>query len=226
MRYIFLSLRFCLCLLLPLQAAYANGDGVLVPEPRDAAFSSSADDSANALIQNLLAIESLQGDFTQKQYSEAGDLLEQSSGRFMLLRPGFFRWDIQHPDNQLIVADPHYLWHHDVDLETVTRRPATASGQMAPLKILGGDHTALRDEYRITSSGENRYRLEPRGEGAGFTALTLALHAGNLSRMEVEDELGQTITIEFFNVDTSSALKPDDFAFVPPADADLFYYDE
>ena len=50
---------------------------------------------------DLVNVESMQGAFTQKQYSEEGELLAQSSGRFAILRPGFFRWEINLPDSQL-----------------------------------------------------------------------------------------------------------------------------
>lgn len=236
MRYFLPFFTLLLVVLLPLQAALADSDASMNAAGRAPADLTVTENTGNGdsertdasadLLQVLLAIENLQGDFTQKQLSESGELLEQSSGGFKLLRPGFFRWEIKHPDSQLIVADPHYLWHHDLDLETVTRRPASASGQMAPLKILGGDYASLQDDYRISRIDEHRYRLIPNGSEAGFTALSLTVHNGTLSRMDVEDELGQTISIEFFSVDAETALTPDDFAFTPPADADLFYYDE
>lgn len=218
MRILVLCFTIFLSFPLGLKPALAETGGATVSQTDQAA--------ADALQKALLSIESLQGSFTQKQYSESGDLLTQSSGHFMLLRPGFFRWEIQHPDNQLIVADPHYLWHHDLDLETVTRRPANASGEMAPLKILGGDYASLRDDYTISAAEAGAFTLIPRNDNAGFSALALAIHEGSLSRMNVTDELGQTITIEFFEVDSKTPLTPATFAFSPPEDADLFYYDE
>jgi outer membrane lipoprotein carrier protein len=185
-----------------------------------------ASTALDALRDALATLESLQGAFTQKQYSETGELLEQRSGRFAVLRPGFFRWDITHPDSQLIVADPHYLWHFDRDLETVTRRPASSSGQMAPLRVLGGDALALAESFRVEYSAQGAFVLYPQEEGAGFQQVELVLHEGVLSRMNVQDELGQTITIEYFDVDTQTPLTPADFTFTPPAGADLFYYDE
>ena len=98
----------------------------------------------DALLEELRAMQHLQGDFTQRQYTREDALLVESSGRFRLLRPGYFSWEITAPDSQLIVADPQYLWHHDRDLETVTRRPVTNSAQMSPLQVLGGDEVVLR----------------------------------------------------------------------------------
>jgi outer membrane lipoprotein-sorting protein len=44
--------------------------------------------------------------------------------------------------------------------------------------------------------------------------------------MEIEDNLDQTVVITFTDLDSESELSPTDFAFTPPAGADLFYYDE
>ena len=184
------------------------------------------DSAVDALHTVLINVESLQGTFTQKQYGEEGDLLEQSSGQFHILRPGFFRWEITHPDSQLIIADPNYLWHHDRDLETVTSRPASEQGEMAPLRVLGGSRSALVDSFTVTRGEADTYVLEPREPDAGFQRVTLAFHDGTLTGMTVNDDLQQTVTIEFFEVDTETALTPADFAFTPPQDADLFYYDE
>ena len=38
--------------------------------------------------------------------------------------------------------------------------------------------------------------------------------------------IGRLRLIDFDTVDTASALQPEDFAFIPPEGADLFYYDE
>lgn len=229
MRTVFLITNLLFCLLFAIGGVSAEETAITLPDEvakSQHGTSASQDKAADALLTALLAIQSMQGAFTQKQYSASGELLTQSSGRFMLLRPGFFHWDIQQPDSQLIVADPNYLWHHDIDLETVTRRPAASSGQMAPLKILGGDHASLSDDYQISVVEEDTYRLVPNAVDAGFLSLTLRIHERSLSRMDVSDALDQTITIEFFDIDTDTALTPDAFVFTPPEDADLFYYDE
>ena len=43
---------------------------------------------------------------------------------------------------------------------------------------------------------------------------------------EIVDRLKQRVSVQFSDLDTTSALTPEDFAFQPPPDADLFFYDE
>lgn len=188
-----------------------------------------ARDAAAAPVDDLLArldsIERLQGSFQQQQYGDDGTVLLASSGTFRILRPGYFAWDISEPDSQLVLADPEFLWHHDRDLETVTRRPVTGE-QMAPLQVLGGDDQLLRERFQVSSDGDDHFTLVPAAGDPGFRELNLVFTDGQLSSMEIVDRLKQRVSVQFSDLDTTSALAPEDFAFQPPPEADLFFYDE
>lgn len=186
------------------------------------------DEAAAALSAELDKIVHIQGTFLQRQYAASGgDLVAENRGNFRLLRPGFFAWEIVEPDSQLIIADLEYLWHYDRDLETVTRRPLAGREEVSPLQVLGGDTAALARNYSVETAGVGRYRLTPLpGTSPGFKTLVVILAEERFSGMEIEDNLGQRLFIEFVDVDTASSLKPADFAFSPPEGADLFYHDQ
>jgi outer membrane lipoprotein carrier protein len=174
----------------------------------------------------LATFDRLQGRFAQTQFDQRGAKIAESSGNFKLLRPGFFAWEIFSPDSQLIIANPEFLWHHDRDLETVTRRPITGSAEFSPLQVLGGDAEVLRERFAITQSEPDHFLLIPALGDAGFQQLSLYFEGGQLSAMEIIDSLNQRVHIAFSNLDTDSSLEASDFAFSPPAGADLFYYDQ
>jgi outer membrane lipoprotein carrier protein len=188
------------------------------------------DSDVNELLAALAPVKRLQGNFTQQQYGQDKLLLAESSGRFRLLRPGYFSWEIQNPDQQLIIAGPEFLWHFDRDLETVTRRPVTTNADMAPLQILGGDEKALRDKFHVErqgeDNGEDTFVLTPLSPGIGFKQLTLFLDGAVIKGMEIRDNLDQDVVITFTDLDSDSALVSADFAFTPPPEADLILYDE
>lgn len=196
--------------------------------------SAQTDSDVNELLAALEPVKRLQGSFTQQQYGQDKLLLAESSGRFRLLRPGYFSWEIQSPDQQLIIAGPEYLWHFDRDLETVTRRPVTTNADMTPLQILGGDESALREKFHVEnkaehngeSKDEDTFVLTPLSPGVGFKQLTLFLAGAQIKGMEIRDNLDQDVVIKFADLDSESALSSADFAFTPPPEADLFYYDE
>lgn len=184
------------------------------------------ENDVDELLRELATITHLQGHFVQRQYTDGEVLLEESSGRFRLLRPGYFSWEIQSPDSQLIIADPLYIWHHDRDLETVTRRPVGGGAEMTPLQILGGDEAVLRESFRVEHSGSGEFTLTPVTQDVGFTALTLYIQAAAISGMEIRDNLDQRVVIEFSELDDQTVLSSADFNFAPPEGVDLFYYDE
>jgi len=194
----------------------------LIPMLANAETSSAVDD----FLASLQGIESLQGEFLQRQYAVEGGEPVESRGRFRLLRPGYFAWEIRSPDSQVIIADPKYIWHHDLDLETVTRRPVSTGGNMSPLQILGGDEAILRSDYQVERTASGEFVLTPTASDPGFRSLTLHLQNSQVSGMELVDSLGQKVSIEFSSLDSTTALAPTDFAFAPPPEADLFYYDE
>ena len=185
-----------------------------------------ADSDVDELLAALAPVKRLQGSFTQQQYGQDKLMLAESSGRFRLLRPGYFAWEILSPDEQLIIAGPEFIWHYDRDLETVTRRPVTTDADMTPLQILGGDESALREKFRVQRLSEGSFQLTPLTQGVGFRQLLLNLQGAQLTGMEIEDNLGQTVVITFSDLDSESELNSGDFAFTPPPGADLFYYDE
>jgi len=185
-----------------------------------------AESDVNDLLAALAPIKHLKGSFLQKQYGQDNLLLTESSGKFRLLRPGYFAWEILNPDAQLIIAGPEFIWHYDRDLETVTRRPVTSNAEMTPLQILGGDESVLRDKFQVVRKAEGAFLLTPRSADVGFKQLTLYLDKAQLTGMDIQDNLDQSIVIKFADLDSHTDLDIADFAFTPPTGADLFYYDE
>jgi outer membrane lipoprotein carrier protein len=185
-----------------------------------------AQDDTDRLLEALSGMQQLTGRFEQRQYAENEVLVMESRGNFRLLRPGYFSWEIESPGSQLIIADPSSLWHYDRDLETVTRRPVNSGAAMSPLQVLGGDASALRENYRVTEQGDGVFTLEPMGGDPGFRRLAVKLRAFLIERMEIIDNLNHTVVIEFSELDLDAELSREDFAFQPPEGVDSFYYDQ
>lgn len=183
-------------------------------------------DATDDLLARLSEIGSLQGQFRQQQYDDKGEPVAESSGRFRLLRPGYFSWEIETPDSQLIVATPEYIWHHDRDLETVTRRPVNDSEQMSPLQVLGGDEALLRERFRVSKNTAGGFSLSPSGINPGFQLITVSFEDGVFAGLEISDNMNQRIVINFSEIDRVMQLSAEDFLFAPPDGSDLFYYDD
>jgi outer membrane lipoprotein carrier protein len=183
--------------------------------------------STDALLQRLAGITHIQGEFQQFQYGDNEVLLAESSGFFKLLRPTFFSWEIRSPDQQLVIANQEFLWHYDIDLQTVTRRPIAGNVEASPLQVLAGDESVLREQYTVVRDDADNFTLVPLGDAQGFKRLAVRFDGSNIVGMDILDKLNQHVKVSFSKLDSSSTLSAADFDFAPPqGDVDLFYYDE
>ena len=166
----------------------------------------------------LQQIDQLAGRFTQQLYDENGQLLIESDGEFALLRPYYFRWEIQQPGQQLLVGDGEFLWQYDQDLATVLRRPL-ADQLSTPLGVLLAGEGELERAYEVEREADS-LKLTPRGPNPLFASIVIQLQDGLPRELTLVDTLGQNIQL-LLELSPDKALEPADFTFQPPADVDL-----
>ena len=190
---------------------------------------STADANA-ALWTRLAALKQAQGRFEQVLYSERGELLERSSGRYALLKPGFLRWEIERPDRQRLIVAEGQIWHYDIDLATATRRSLRRGETFSALDLLTADAASLRPRFQVEGPGDNsaensgdkRYRLRPLFPGAEFVALELVWRDGRLRAMSIRDRSARRIHLTLTPDPAAPTLQPGDFAFEPPPEVEVF----
>lgn len=154
-------------------------------------------------------VETLSATFEQVQLAENGDVLQQSSGVFLLARPDRFRWVYKQPYKQIIVSDGETFSFYDVGLSQVTVRDVSKSLRATPAQLLAGG-TGLANVFEITLEGARDglvwIKLVPRAEHSDFRSIRLALKQHVPAIMVLHDKLGQTTRITFDNVTINSPL--------------------
>lgn len=152
----------------------------------------------------------LSGTFTQSIVSPEGLLLEQAEGRFQLLRPDYFWWRIQVPDQQLLVAVDGQLTQIDWDLEVVTRRDFSPQDRTVLQWLL-----ASREEIEKAFTVERRgqlLKLAARETDAPVVDLTIEYSRDtSLWRLTMTDRGGQVIKLAL-KEELDRSLSPEDFA--------------
>lgn len=190
------------------------------------AFSSvaTAANSAATLERFFDRLTSLQADFQQIVRDAQGRILQQSSGKVVLQKPGHFRWDYVKPFHQLVLADGDRLWVYDPDLRQVTVNSLNNSTGFNPAMLLSGDRP-LSDTFRIQVLKKDEdgqwFELKPDGEDAGFESIRLALDGEQLRVMEFIDGFAQRTTLHFSHVRQNQIVAPDVFRFQVPAGVDV-----
>ena len=166
------------------------------------------------VLEALAEREGMAGQFTQEIISPEGEVLEQSSGSFGLLRPHFFRWEILTPDSQLLLADGETLTQIDWDLEVVVERPISETAS-SPLQWLLASRTALDSAFDISLSGDAAVLISADSQSP-FQRLHIEQMAETVWRLDAEDQGGQVLRVELReNVDSPPLIA--DFVAPPTA---------
>lgn len=165
----------------------------------------------------------LSAEFEQEVRDADGRLLTVASGELQLLRPDRFRWRYRAPEPLLLVADGANFWAYDPLLEQATVTPLGQALRDAPLAVLlrrGDVRGAFRVAREFARGGLDWTALEPRGESA-VSGLEVGLRGGALERLRFTDALGREVRMRFHRLRVNPPLAPADFAYRPPAGADV-----
>lgn len=184
----------------------------------------TAADGVKQLRQFVGATRSAEGDFEQIVSAKSGRKPQQSAGRFAFARPGKFRWEYEKPYPQLLVGDGTRMWTWDRDLNQVTVRQIGDALGATPAAILFGSGN-IEDSFALSEAGVSEglawVEARPKRAESGFESLRIGLADGQLKRMEMHDNFGQTTTIVFARLSANPALDAGRFRFIPPAGADV-----
>ena len=152
------------------------------------------------------------GTFRQTVMDINGAVAFSSTGRFAALKPHHFRWQIESPDRQLLIATSEAFWQWDKDLDVVVLRDAPEIEDLPISAIWNG---TVDDR---TSSDE-----EPGRFGDEVKNLSVRSPDENTIIVRFEDSLGQKTLLEF-NLETQGVVNPSTFVITIPDGVD--FYDE
>lgn len=186
------------------------------------AFAQSAESRLNAALKSL---DNLTADFKQTVLDEDKQVVQQSSGRVAIQRPGKFSWIYTTPYEQQIIADGSELWVYDVDLDQVTVKPMESGLAAAPIMILMRQQE-IGKEFVVSEVGQRKFlywvRLEPKTKDMDYSQVYIGLEDGVVKAMELRDNFGQSTQIVFENMRLNVVHNPDIFRFIPPEGVDVF----
>ena len=152
------------------------------------------------------------GTFHQTVEDINGALAFSSMGRFAALKPGHFRWEVESPDRQLLIATPEVFWQWDKDLDAVIMRDAPDIRDLPISAIWNG---TLED----CPQGE----IETGQFGDVAKDLSIRSPDENTIILMFEDSLGQKIRFEF-TLETQGIVTSSEFEVSVPDGVD--FYDE
>ena len=186
------------------------------------AFAQSAEKRLNDALAKL---DNLTADFKQTVLDDEKKIVQQSSGKVAIQRPGKFSWIYTTPYEQRIIADGKELWIYDVDLDQVTVKPMATGLASAPIMILMRQDK-IDSEFNISEIGQRKFlywvKLEPKTRDMDYTDVYIGLEDGAVKAMELRDKFGQSTQIVFDKLRLNVVHNPATFKLVLPAGVDVF----
>jgi len=187
--------------------------------------------AAKELASNLQKLLTLQGGFEQTLVDEDGELLQQSSGTFILNREGHYRWETTQPFEQLLLGDNEEVQLYDPDLEQLTIRKLKAEEKNTPLTLLTGQVSDIQKLYIVQRSEKPeaqllQFTLLPRDVANNIKSLSISFslikdQSSKPQNVDVIDGLGQRTSINLIDTRWNEVLSLDAFDFKVPEGTDL-----
>lgn len=180
--------------------------------------------SGAAVLRYFSGLNSLQAEFVQKVFNDQSHLLQTSSGKVFMQKPGRFRWDYQEPFKQLIVADGTRLWLYDSELQQVTVKRLDKALSTTPLALLSGEapiDKAFTIGAASSSGGMVWYELRPKDPQAEFKLLRVGFSGNTLKMLELEDVFNQRTRLSFEKLERNVDIDPALMRFTPPPGVDV-----
>ncbi len=189
-----------------------------------AASAQDADTGRDLVDAFVNDVATLSSRFEQTLLDADGSVLDQSSGTLEIQRPGQFRWAIEEPYEQWLVADGLNVWSYDVDLAQVVVKPQSEALASTPALLLGGSAEVFNEfsyDGSFEEAGLTWVRMIPLNTESGFRQVDLAFAGESLSRMLFLDNLEQTTLVSLSDVSVNEAIDPGQFVFDIPEDVDV-----
>ena len=183
-----------------------------------------ANESGSAELISLIdAFDQVTGRFAQTILDASLQTLEESSGSLALQRPQF-RWQVETPFAQLIIADGAEMQIYDPDLAQLSLHDIDKNLGPTPLTILLGDTETLATEFIVSRSmngAMQRFVLRPRSQSALFLQVELIFQGRLLERLAIWDSAGQLTRIQFSEMQLTQGIEAERFELILPEGTDV-----
>ena len=183
-----------------------------------------AEQGASAMLMDLIkAFNGVTARFDQRVIDASNQVVDESVGRLLLSRPNF-RWQVDEPFEQVIVATGTQVQIYDPDLAQVTLLDFADGLGTTPLMVLLGDTQALLREFTVSQAEQNeqqRFLLYPKADDSLFLQLELRFKDSQLHYLSIWDSAGQLTSILFSELQVQQPIAEQQFKLVLPPGTDV-----
>ncbi|MCY4656202.1 MAG: outer-membrane lipoprotein carrier protein LolA [Gammaproteobacteria bacterium] len=181
---------------------------------------SSNSPSALPLYKQLEGYQSFSADFKLVSTDDRYEVLASQTGRVKFVRPDYFLWVVDPPDEQVISVQIKQVTVYDPLLEQVS--------YMNLADLSGADiHSILMDpsqlnssQYSVSRAGSS-YSIKSSSEQSLFNEINISFDGEVLRNIKVFDQLGGQSLFEFLNVEVNEPIDAEEFEVAIPDGVDV-----
>lgn len=178
----------------------------------------------SALINFFNNVKTLSADFKQVVLDEELVMIQETSGKLWIQRPGKFRWNYLLPYQQQIISNGSKIWTYDIDLAQVTVRPMTKALGQTPASLIAGKGR-IKDKFIIKHQGKigslDWTQLTSKDKESQFGKVRVGFENGQIKILEMIDNFGQTTRIVLSKVRQNKKINSKKFQFKAPEGVDV-----
>ena len=186
--------------------------------------------SLNVFAQNdnlekfLSNLNSFEANFVQEVKDFSNQIIDESSGKVIFLKPNFFRWTYQVPSENEIISDGEFLYLYDPDLKQVIESRLDGQLNMSPAMLLVSENIHEFFNTRLLKNSQNimEFVAQPKNdESAFFKQVIFIFNNNQLNIMKVLDNFDNLTTIKFHKIIQNKDINEAKFLFNYPDDIDV-----
>ena len=172
--------------------------------------------AARQLKQKLQLLNTFNAGFSQTVIDAQGELVQESTGELTLKQPNLMIWQVNAPDENLLVADGETLWYSDPFVEQVTAVLQSQSVANNPVVLLTDPSNQSWQDFKV-SYHDDHFIVAAKMPESQIAQLKLYFDQANqLIKLSFVDRQQQVSELIFSDIRQNLPIGSEQFVFVIP----------
>ncbi len=175
---------------------------------------------SSALQMKLKDYDGYQANFAQKVNDSQGNEIHQAKGKLVFKQPGKFLWQLEEPEEELLLSNGKTVWWFNPFVEQVSIYDVGRAVTQTPFALLVSQDEEIWQQFDITKSAQG-FIIKPKDDSQA-QVIKLEVHFGtrHLNKILITSRSRQ---VSEYTLSEQANFSPDDkmFEFKIPAGIDI-----
>ncbi|GAC23007.1 MAG: outer membrane lipoprotein carrier protein LolA [Alteromonadaceae bacterium] len=186
-----------------------------------AIFSANAQQTdEDKLKARLQTLHNFSASFTQKVTDANHEVLQEATGVIKLKQPNKLYWELNPPNENILIADGNTLWNVDPFVEQVTAISQDQAVANNPLILLTQPNSDAWENFSVSYTNDT-FRIDAKNPDSAVHSLVLVFDGAQLTSMSMQDSQQQISDLYFNDIQQNKTVSDKVFTFSLPDGYDL-----